>query len=415
MRRKIINLKQQRKTILDKAEAALATGNAAEFDAQMAEADRLQNEIDNYERLIAARGDFDDHDTGMVDLHNAQQQAREENSRRSQADNIRSSREYARRWASAIKAGLTPTRAQDSGVEEARVLLNVLTLSGGDPVGSDGGFIAPLDFDNMIHEREKEYLDLSTLFATESVSAMSGWRAVATASSVALPKIEEGATIGKTSQPSFEKVSYAISKYGDRIAVSRELLNAEPGILMSYISRWFAPRYVLTKNTLLLELLNNLSGIEVTAGGELSAIKTALNVTLNTAHSKGASILTNQSGYNTLDQLTDSHGRPLLVPNPADPDTYQLKGKPIRFADDDLIPIVSSAYPIYIGKFSAFGTLFERTGFEIASTDIGGDAWATASPEIRAMTFLDAQQVDEKAVVKLSYSPAAESSAEGTT
>ena len=37
MKRKIINLRQQLKNVLDQAQAALEAGNSAEFDTQMAE------------------------------------------------------------------------------------------------------------------------------------------------------------------------------------------------------------------------------------------------------------------------------------------------------------------------------------------------------------------------------------------
>lgn len=401
MERKLIDLKQQYKTLLDSAEAALKAGNSAEFDTQMAEADRVKGEIANVERLMAARGDFEPDNSHMMNLHNIQQEEKRDTMRRSRVDNLRSEREYAKAWADAIKNGISPARSV--GMESMAPLTNVLTISGGDPAGTDGGFLAPLDFDNMLHEKEKEYFDLSTLFGAETTTVMSGWRAIATTSAVALPQIDEGATIGKTAQPSFEKVSFTLRKYGDRLAVSRELLNAEPGVLMAYIARWFALRDVLTKNTLLLALLDGLTGSAIAAGSELKGIKSALNKGLNTAHARQAAILTNQSGYDAFDGLMDANGRPLLVPNPADPDTYRLKGKPIHYMDDDLLPNKTTNAPLYIGSFKAFGTLFQRSGIEIASTDIGGDAWATASPEIRALTFLDAQKVDAKAVVKRTY------------
>lgn len=401
MERKLIDLKQQYKTLLDSAEAALKAGNSAEFDTQMAEADRVKGEIANVERLMAARGDFEPDNSRMMNLHDIQQEEKRDTMRRSRVDNLRGEREYAKAWADAIKNGISPARSVS--MESMAPLTNVLTISGGDPAGTDGGFLAPLDFDNMLHEKEKEYFDLSTLFSAETTTVMSGWRAIATTSAVALPQIDESATIGKTAQPSFEKVSFTLHKYGDRLAVSRELLNAEPGVLMAYIARWFALRDVLTKNTLLLALLDGLTGSAIAAGAELKEIKSALNTGLNTAHARQAAILTNQSGYDAFDGLMDANGRPLLVPNPADPDTYRLKGKSIHYMDDDLLPNKGTNAPLYIGSFKAFGTLFQRSGIEIASTDIGGDAWATASPEIRALTFLDAQKVDVKAVVKRTY------------
>ncbi len=55
-------------------------------------------------------------------------------------------------------------------------LTKALTETGGTPEGSDGGFLVPQDFDNMIHEYEKEYLDLSQFFTVEAVRTLTGWR-----------------------------------------------------------------------------------------------------------------------------------------------------------------------------------------------------------------------------------------------
>ena len=46
-----------------------------------------------------------------------------------------------------------------------------------------------------------------------------------------------------------------------------------------------------------------------------------------------------------------------------------------------------------------FGTLFRRQAMEIASTNVGGNAWNTNSTEVRAITRLDAVTTDDKAVV----------------
>ena len=71
----------------------------------------------------------------------------------------------------------------------------------------------PQDFDDMIHEYEKEYVDLSQFFAVENVRSLSGWRAVEKGKRKALPKITEMGTIGKDDQPKFTKVTYTVDKY----------------------------------------------------------------------------------------------------------------------------------------------------------------------------------------------------------
>lgn len=63
-----------------------------------------------------------------------------------------------------------------------------------------------------------------------------------------------------------------------------------------------------------------------------------------------------------MDGWEDANKRPLLVPNPADPNVYQLSGRQVVYGDDDLIPDETSKHPIYVGNFKALGTLFVRKG-----------------------------------------------------
>ena len=45
-----------------------------------------------------------------------------------------------------------------------------------------------------------------------------------------------------------------------------------------------------------------------------------------------------------------------------------------------------------------FATLFSKDGFEVASTDIGGDAWAKDSTEVRGIARLCVSKFDTAAV-----------------
>ena len=108
-----------------------------------------------------------------------------------------------------------------------------------------------------------------------------------------------------------------------------------------------------------------------------------------------------------MDGWEDKNGRSLLVPNPADPNVYRLSGRRVVYADNDLIPDVSEKHPIYVGNFKALGTLFVRKGIEMAATDVGGDAWATDSYEIRGLCRLDAVTMDPNAGFKALIDPSA--------
>lgn len=401
----LLELKNKRAMKLQEGQGFLAKKDLEAHKALMGEVAKMNAEIDATEAQLAEEGRFDDKDEKLKGLHLSHKQQQEEQARIKAVDTIRSTNEYANAFAKALRIGMKVKKAW--GVEEFAPLTKALQETGGAPEGADGGFLVPQDFDNMIHQMEKEYLDLSQFFNVEQVSTLTGWRAVESGTRKKLPKIAEMGTIGKDDQPKFAKISYSVSKYGDRLPVSSELLEDNTAGLLQYLANWFGPKYILTKNSLLIALLTGLTTeVPLTAGSEAKELRQAIIKNLNTAHSKSAILLTNQNGYAEMDGWQDGNGRSLLVPNPADPEVYRLGGRQVVYADNDLIPDEDSKMPIYVGNFKALGTLFVRKGIEMAATDIGGDAWANDSYEIRGLCRMDAQKVDENAAFKATISSA---------
>jgi HK97 family phage major capsid protein len=191
--------------------------------------------------------------------------------------------------------------------------------------------------------------------------------------------------------------------------VSNELLSDNTANLMAYLARWFAKKGIITENILLKSLLDSLSASNLTVGKEIKDIKTAINKGLDPDIALNAVVLTNQSGFDHLDQMEDLNGRPLLQPDPTTGTPMMFKSKPVIMVSDAMLPnrVVTATgatkgdyYPVYIGDFKSFGTLFRRNLLEVDSTDIGGNAWATASNEVRGIVRLDAQKIDEGAAIK---------------
>lgn len=395
----LLELKSKRAAKLEEGSGLLAKKDLEGHKTLMGEIARMNAEIDAVEVQLAEEGRFDGADERMKGLHDSCMAQQAEKAKGRAVDSIRRTNEYAAAFAKALRNGVKLRQAW--GMEEFAPLTKALTESGGTPEGSDGGFLVPEDFDNLIHEYEKEYLDLSRFFTVEQVRTLSGWRAVELGKRKPLPKILEMGTIGKDDQPKFEKVTYSVEKYGDRLPVSAELLEDNTAGLLRYLADWFGPKYILTKNTLLLKLLEGLeTTVSLTAGSEARDLRKAMIQKLNTAHSMGAVLLTNQDGYAEMDGWEDKNGRSLLVPNPADPSVYRLNGRQVVYGDNDLIPSADSGVPVYVGKFQALGTLFIRKGLEMAATDIGGDAWATDSYELRGLCRMDAVAMDNSAAFK---------------
>ncbi len=398
----LYDLKHQKKCLLDEASEALAKGGAedATYKDKLQKAKELAARIDGEEEIQAMRGDFDDDDERMKGLAAAQKQKKEDEQRQKTVDEIRGSNEYARSFAKAMKTNAAVKTC--AGVADFAPLYKALQETGGAPEGADGGFLVPIDFDNQIIELSKEYLDLSRYFHVETVRTLSGWRVIEAGTPKALPPLEEMGQLTKDSQPKFSRVDYKVKKYGERLVISDELLDDNAANLLAYVAKWFAVKYVLTKNSLLLPLLTGLeTEVVLPAGEEDKTLRSALITKLNTAHSRAATLLTNQTGYAAMDGWEDKNGRPLLVPNPADPQVLRYRGRTVVYGDDSEIgKIEETKTPIFVGNFAALGTLFVRKGFEMATTNVGGDSWATDSTELRVLCRLDAQATDKTAAFK---------------
>ena len=351
---------------------------------------------DMQKRMSALQASYDamkgDQQANLVPATPAEPKSRKE---------MRASNEYARAFCYAIRNGISPRKGRAD--ERCKILYDAMTEGGGDPAGEDGGFLVPVDIDNTIRELRRELNPLAELFNAETVTAPTGWRVIDTAPSSAMPSIDEMGTVANNSdQPLFGKVTYALAKYGLRIPISNELMNDEAANLMAYLGRWFAKKLILTENSLLIAALGTPSTALTSSGVEAdAAIKKILNKTLDPAISASAVILTNQTGFDYLDQLVDLNGRGLLQPDPTNATMMKMFGRRVVAVSDAQLPNLSTdTYaPFYIGDMKEFATLFSKDGFEVASTDVGGDAWAKDSTEVRGIARLCVSKFDTAAVV----------------
>lgn len=319
------------------------------------------------------------------------------------------SREYARAFAHAIRTGARP--GHDMSAAQHKILYDALTIGGGSTPGEDGGFLVPEEIDHAIHEYSREVMPLADLFGQMTVNSNSGWFPVATNPSKGMTKMGSEVTqITTSEQPEFKRVSYVLSTYADWLPISNELASDEVSNLFGYISNFYARKYVLTRNVLALAALDKLTaGAIKKTDDALALLKTALNVELDPEISVLSTILTNQSGFNYLDSLKDDNGRPLLMPDPTQSTGYLFKGRPVKVASNAVLPnrtvtdtgaTKGDYYPIYVGNFEQYATLFTRQALELASTDVGGSAFRTNSIEVRGIARLDCQIFDAAAAVK---------------
>lgn len=268
--------------------------------------------------------------------------------------------------------------------------------------GEAGGFIVPKDLQTKINELKRALNPLSALVRVENVNMLSGARVLETASDMTpLAAVAELAAIGEIDGPKFTQVKYVIRKFAGILPISEELLADSDQNLLAYVNGWLAKKSVATENAQILAVLKTLTKAPLT---NLDGIKELLNVTLDPTISLMSSVLTNQDGFNFLDKQKDTDGRYLLQPNPLDSTQKLLFGKPVTVVSNKVLPTdtsVASAKkaPVIIGSFTDAVVLFDRQATTLTGTSVGGDAWKRDSYDVKAVTRIDVQKFDDKAVV----------------
>ncbi len=385
MKKRLLDLQAKAKEIVDRMKAADKAGDQTAFDAAQAELAPISAEITRVKALMQAEESATPEPQNLAPAQGA-------------AGAPVNSSECIHAFCECVRAGAAGDRTRY--LQNADIVHRAVKNEGmteGTP--ADGGLIVPSDIQTMIREQMRALNPLSELFTVETVSTNTGSRVRDTAPTNGFTKVAEMGTISKDDKPAFAKVEFTVEDYALIVPVSNDLLKDTDQNLLAYLSRWLGKKAVITENKLLLTLLTTLDGAaaSITEAGALKAIKKLVNTTLDPIFGVSASFLTNQSGFNFLDSLEDGNGRPLLQVNPADRTQYMVGGRAVHVVSDAVLPNKTTA-PLYVGDFKSFGTLFRRQAMEIASTNVGGNAWNTNSTEVRAITRLAVAKFDDKAV-----------------
>lgn len=267
-------------------------------------------------------------------------------------------------------------------------------------VDEDGGLIVPKDVNTMVLEKKRQFVSLESYVTVEPVKTRSGSRVIEkNADITGFTEITELTDLDDMDNPKFTPISYAVKDRGGILPISNSLLQDTDQNLMEYISKWIAKKSIITRNKLILTLLATLPKKAI---ADLDAIKKVLNVDLDPSITIGAVIITNQDGYNFMDQQKDGDGRALLQPNPTQPTQNLLFGKPVVIISNRWLPTTGTTTkkaPIIIGDLKEAVVLFDRQQYSIASTNVGGKSFSRNSTDVRVIQREDVQKFDDEAVV----------------
>ncbi|QEY34621.1 phage major capsid protein [Caproiciproducens galactitolivorans] len=265
----------------------------------------------------------------------------------------------------------------------------------------NGGLLLPQDVQTAINQYKRTLSELEPFITVTPVTTLSGSRVYEkVATMTPLEELEaDDQDIPETDNPTFEKVSYKIKDYGGWLPVPKDLLDDSDQNILAYLTQWFGKKSVVTRNTHILSILTALTP---TAFADYKAIKKALNVTLDPMLAASAIIVTNQDGFQYLDTLEDKNGKPLLQADVTQPTQKLFAGKPVHVIGNNVLATTGTdkkLAPIFVGSLADAVVMFERQGYQIATTDVGGTAWRKNRTEIRMIEREDFRQIDPAAVV----------------
>lgn len=312
----------------------------------------------------------------------------------------------------AIKAGL-----RHKPVAQTDMQILDMGMDEGDKAAdgtSDGGLTVPKDIATQIKElRRAAADDLEMYVNVEQVATLTGSRPIEKdADSTPWPEVEEGGEFQEQDTPQFVEIAYKIKKRGGILKITKELLADTAENIMAYINKWIAKKSRATRNAKILSVLSTITDGKEIAVSDLDGLKKIFNVQLDPAIAEGASVYTNQSGYNWLDTLKDKDGKYVLQPDPAQPTRTLLFGKfpvvklsdkvlkSVEVKDSSTQAVTGHKVPLICGDLKEAVTLFDREKITIDISDIAGDLWAKDKTGVKVRDRFDVQAVDEEAVVK---------------
>lgn len=387
MNRELRDLQTQLAAAEQEARLAIGEGDVTKAESKMDEVRSLRKRIAMLEELDA--------------------QARAEARPSQSAGEVRDRQELESQYTKAFVKALARKRmtADDLDVinsyhKEYRAAMH----SGGvetDPDG-DTSLLVPEDVQTRINTIMRSLDDLSQVIRFERVTRASGSRVLEKDEDMTpLQVVEEYGEIPEMDNPKFVGIKYTLAKRAGFLPLTNELLADSDQNILAYVSDWCARKIVVTRNHLIISLLSTLTPKTL---ADVTAIKRVLNVDLDPAISRGAVLLTNQDGFNWLDEQVDQQGRDLLQPDPTQPTRKLFKGRPIEVVSNKTLPSTvlpdeSIMAPLFIGNLKQLAVLFTTGRAELASTKVGGEAWRRDSTEMRLISRDDVKKWDENAAV----------------
>ncbi|MGD6781331.1 phage major capsid protein [Sutcliffiella horikoshii] len=376
-------LRQSVSDLKGEAEAFMEDGKQEEAKAKLQEAKAAKDMLDNF---LALQSDFNGLNIPEPTQRGAQMSQTPKESKATPKA------EYKNIFFKALR-GQKLTNDESEVMEQFYARLTAEN-------GEDGGFIIPEDISTQINELKQTTDDLRQYVTVESVTTNKGSRTLERRADhtplAPLSEYGDPNAMSEIASPKFDRLSYDIEDYAGFLPVANTVLADTDQALSSYLVKWMAKKSRATSNHLILQVLNSLAKKDLV---DYKGIKTTLNVELDPAFAESAIIITNQDGFNYLDQLYDEHGRPLLQTDPQEATRKLLFGRRIVVLSNKTIATSAGKAPFIIGDLKEAVVYWDRQQMLLDMTKEGGQAWRTNTTEFRMIEREDVTTWDTEAVV----------------
>lgn len=377
---KSVEIKNEINDLLNTMEVLNKEGKVEEAHAKLSELGELKNKLAVEEALEANKSDIVD--VKLEEVNNVIEVKNEVKS------NINPERVFNK-----LVAGKSVSDAELEAYRNAVGSTGQVEIE-----GARGGYLVPVQQFNSIIELKRAYVSLKPFTNVVSSTSYTGTVPVQKSLPAALTAFDELSDIAEGTV-TFDQVKYTLKDYGLIIPISRSLLADETTGLVGYIGRYFAKASVLTENSLIIGELKKLTPTTYT---DYKDLRKTLNVDLDPAMNPAAILITNQTGFNMLDEAEDGQKRPLLNTNLSDPTPTTFKGAPIIVLPDaQLTGSTAKKVPFFIGDLASFATFFNRQELEVMTSTEA--AFKQNAVLLRAIERFDVKTVDAAAMKYLEF------------
>lgn len=271
---------------------------------------------------------------------------------------------------------------------------NALLLpSTSNPNGANGeSYILPEDVSTLIHKKIRQYKSMRDVIGYIPASALTGSFPVENFETVTeLIDFNDGEDGKESNDIKFTNKKYSLTEKAAFIKLSNTLLSLTDNALINYIVETFSKKAVVTENKMAIKIMkDNKTAKSLKSFRDLKA---SINKDLDPGVLFGTVIVTNQDGFDWLDEQEDKMGRPILQPNPADPTANTFKGYSVIQFSNSLLPSEDNKAPFFYGNLQEAIKFVDLNG-QVSFATSSEAGFMSNTTIARLIEFIDVVKVD---------------------